>query len=171
MWKILLTAHQDRISGTKLQSYEYCVKAKPWHRQCKEAQISKTSTRENNGTTPSLVDIPQFKTTYVNLLRKKKKTDVRAIIHFTPRAAITTRHQESVKPRKIKQSLGNGKSLPPFINSKHETTATKKEEEEEEKTTEATYLFRKQKKPRKNGSAPPSINRMKTKKIKLIKIR
>ncbi len=88
---------------------------------------------------------------------------------FPPRAAITTRHQESVKPRKITQTLGNVKSLPPFINrknSKHETTTTEKEEEEE-KTTEATYLFPKQKKPRKNGAAPPPINRMQTKKIKI----
>jgi hypothetical protein len=56
---------------------------------------------------------------------------------FPPRAAITTRHQESVKPRKITQTLGNVKSLPPFINrknSKHETTTTEKEEEEDNRS-------------------------------------
>jgi ABC-type dipeptide/oligopeptide/nickel transport system ATPase component len=59
---------------------------------------------------------PRLLTSYRG--KKKRKTDVRAIIHFPPRAAITTRHQESVKPHKITQTHGNVKSVPPFINRK-----------------------------------------------------
>lgn len=72
-----------------------------WHRQCKEAQISKTSTRENNGTTPSLVDIPQFKTTFVNLLKKKKRP--MSGPSFTP-------HLEQQLPQGTKNLSNLGKS-------------------------------------------------------------
>jgi hypothetical protein len=85
------------------------------------------------------------------------------------RAAITTRHQESVKPRKITQTLANRKSLPSFINrkilkTKPQQQKKRKKKKKKKRKQQKQHTYTKQKKPRKTGSAPPPINRMKTKK-------